>query len=440
MVYLPSPGFLGLPRPTPDFLLKNHPVVCINYRWSNALGAVSGRSSSLPGSSGRSDADSQYFPTPLHDVLQAFTWLTSELLPLLSLELKKMARQTETESQPRPLVLYGDELGGTLATSLALTETRRVSTSARERQPSYHISALITKDATFDFSSILASSFPGSVTDRRKGLQTSTTAIDSGSSSYDLQQLFSDPSQAHDPFISPLLFFRTASWEVPPCFPSQLQNSRATGDSSTARADRDDEDHFTDLEYEYAISSATTLPKGPVAITNYTPQKARSAYLKFPPRDSNIRIPPTLFLVSGKAAVKEDEQILVKPKTRRRAPKIATTGSETSQIGDALLAPTKRKTRRKVKDESEGEKQTKDMIKAMRRSINLEAGSDTSDMPKRLPDQVANQCHDDTDIHTMEGGQDTDNSDSNRVYMAILEAGLDQESSIAQAWLRERGL
>ncbi|KAI9743017.1 MAG: hypothetical protein M1818_003312 [Claussenomyces sp. TS43310] len=128
------------------------------------------------------------FPTPLHDVLVAFDWVVANLC------------SSSTFHTPRPIAVCGSSIGGTLATSLALTESRPGKKS--------RISALAVQDAVFNWTDI-ATSIPS-----ESDGPTMKTLLDARG------HLFSSPAGCFDAFASPILFFRTSGLHVPLSFPS----------------------------------------------------------------------------------------------------------------------------------------------------------------------------------------------------------------------------
>ncbi|KAF3357183.1 hypothetical protein VdG1_05983 [Verticillium dahliae VDG1] len=91
----------------PDFLAP-FPTAVINYRWTGPSSLTS--SHTAPSTQDEFKAP-LYWPTPLHDVLFAYSWLLENLRP------ENQAR--------RAIYLYGTYLGATLAAALALTESHK---------------------------------------------------------------------------------------------------------------------------------------------------------------------------------------------------------------------------------------------------------------------------------------------------------------------------
>ncbi len=139
------------------------------------------------------------YPTPIHDVLAGNDWVVSHLQKTSSQSARK-----ETFG----LAVYGDLVGGGLATMLALTECRRGQLGA--------ITSAAVHNPIVDWVSVDEKATPGG----RKALDTRLL----NNSATDLQreavlrlrsQFFSKPSDYFDPFASPILFFRSAGKSVP---------------------------------------------------------------------------------------------------------------------------------------------------------------------------------------------------------------------------------
>jgi acetyl esterase/lipase len=192
------------------------------------------------------------FPIPLHDTLAAYDWITQNLLTPLPVS------TTRSSSAPPavPILVYGTGLGGTLATSLALTESRPA------QNPT--VSAFAVHETVFDWTGIVASapppSFPASTL---HGLRS---------------QLFASPANAFDAFASPILFFRTSGLATPLSLPTS-SNHRSPPAAATA-------------------TDAATKDPDPQFDDQYVPRKS---YLLFPPARSGLRIPDTRIAVSSSA-------------------------------------------------------------------------------------------------------------------------------------------
>jgi hypothetical protein len=200
-------------------------VAQINYHWDhNPPPPTDEPSSSPPLLSSSRKFNNHPFPTPLHDTLHAFSWLTEEYLPSLTTS-KSVSKATDYPSPPpssytnknklRPLLIYGTYLGGTLATSLALTESRTTKLST-------NIHGLIVLNGIFDWTSVATTKPPSSLD------SLATNSLDRIASNAPLtlrhlhalkQNLFATPSGCFDSFASPTLFFRSPGTSIPTLFP-----------------------------------------------------------------------------------------------------------------------------------------------------------------------------------------------------------------------------
>jgi len=233
IIHLPSQSIGHSPRdvPIPGALLAST-VIQIYPRWS----------------------PNHLFPNPIHDILHAYNWILENIL------------QQKPHGLHRSIAIYGEGLGGTLATSLALTESRPSQT-----RPT--ISVLAVKDAIFNWSRI-ASTPPPPNTPAPQESHVLTQDADPLSHGADLarlyalrSQLFRDPASTFDAFASPLLFFRTAGLAIPASFPEAASSSQA----------------------EEAQEDASNFV-------------SRKSHLRFPPKRSGLRIPVTRIGVSGGGA------------------------------------------------------------------------------------------------------------------------------------------
>jgi hypothetical protein len=144
------------------------------------------------------------FPTPVHDTMHAYSWLTETFLPSLTKKSTQPPSSTSPYAKPvsrviqppRPLLIYGAHLGGTLATSLALTESR----SSRLQN---HIAGLIVSNSVFDWTAVATKEAP-------KTASTPTEALTLTTLHRLKDHLFALPSACFDSFASPVLFFRSS--------------------------------------------------------------------------------------------------------------------------------------------------------------------------------------------------------------------------------------
>ncbi|KAL8951336.1 MAG: hypothetical protein Q9222_002701 [Ikaeria aurantiellina] len=175
------------------------------------------------------------YPQPIHDTLAAYDWIRTHLLP-------------HHPNPPPQIATCGSLLGGSLATTLALTECSPTG-----------ITACAVHNPIADWST----PFPPPQNQRGKAL-TSLRATS-----------FAKSEHRYDPFASPLLFFRTPAFELPP--PPSPFASVMSPTSSQDKADAG-----SDLV-----------------------QAKRRYHRTYPPLDSGLRIPKTRVLVGREFALKD---------------------------------------------------------------------------------------------------------------------------------------
>ncbi|KAL8715849.1 MAG: hypothetical protein Q9220_000516 [cf. Caloplaca sp. 1 TL-2023] len=167
------------------------------------------------------------WPIPLHDTLAAYDWIRTHLLP--------------QHLQPRPqIAICGSLLGGSLALTLALTECKTGG-----------ITACAAHDPIADWSSPFT-------TPRNHQDEVLTSMR---------QTLFAKAEHRYDPFASPLLFFRTPAFELPPP-PSPYAHLISPG-STQASAGAGDELIPARRRYHRTyppIDSALRIPKTRISV------------------------------------------------------------------------------------------------------------------------------------------------------------------------------
>ena len=278
------------------------PVAQINYRWNNPQSLSQGLSNSP-------DSARHEFPTPLHDTLHAYTWLTTSFLPsftpnLISEPLPlrspspygSATSQAARHSLVRPLLIYGSFLGGTLASSLSLTETQiRPVTSS--------IEGVIIRNGVFDWTHV-ATSRPFSATNRSP--ITNDLAAITGRDVWDINllhalktRLFAFPASAFDPFASPVLFFRSPGFSVPSHFPGTAPSALAPKSDDPALLDglSISEEELASLRESTSNSPGST----PRHDSDEEVAVSRRSALRFPPKHSGLRIPHSLFLTTSES-------------------------------------------------------------------------------------------------------------------------------------------
>ncbi|CAG8959007.1 hypothetical protein HYFRA_00012166 [Hymenoscyphus fraxineus] len=321
-IYLPPTGcHLRESHPSiPSFLLSPSAAIArINYRWNHLsssprhVSTDADEPSSSPSTPNLLTSDPGYanhpFPTPLHDTLHAFSFLTDSLLPSYSPDSAKPKTNgtstrksvwatpppTPSKTLQRPIIIYGSYLGGTLAASLGLTESQISKTL------SYQISGVISKNGIFDWTEFGSTPPPeGEAPSQAEDFE-----------SWDMKKLhrikkhlFSDPAGTFDNFVSPALFFRTAGTNVPPKWPSNEEDPTENEYSELMF----DDDMFlsspvlNNTSIQSALTKPTPPPRGRARKTTVDlSPAARKSHLKFPPPRSGLKIPRSLFLVAPPA-------------------------------------------------------------------------------------------------------------------------------------------
>ncbi|KAF7545763.1 hypothetical protein G7Z17_g8931 [Cylindrodendrum hubeiense] len=231
----PFPRLDGLPAPLPEFL-RGKPVASINYRWTSPAAASAGRDS---------DNTSQW-PMPIHDTCFAYSWLVENLAP--------------EGQQRRDIYVYGSHLGGSLATSLSLTETHP--------HMRFAVRGVISYNGVYNWTMFLPDHPVNRPSKRAKN--PTRPSPPEGTHLHRLQELLPDlfrsPEDMFDVFVSPGMLFHNPGLLVPSSY-------RISGEEAAA------------LEALVNPDSDTPPPKIP-----------RKSHLIFPPRTSTLKIPETLFL------------------------------------------------------------------------------------------------------------------------------------------------
>jgi hypothetical protein len=200
--------------------------------------------------------------------------------------------------------VYGSHLGATLATSLSLTEA-----IASKSHP-VRISGLIARNGIYDWTGI-ASSKPPETEEYELGLGGDVWNWDENELYGLREKLFSNPAGSFDTFASPVLFFRTAGVSVLMRWPgsSSSDSPSATEPYQEYLIDSAEPSPFhPDFDSEFSVErSPGSEQQTSISDSQSTPKKgdvdeeveiARISHLKFPPRDSGLKIPRSLFLTT----------------------------------------------------------------------------------------------------------------------------------------------
>jgi hypothetical protein len=187
------------------------------------------------------------------------------------------------------MYVYGSYLGATLATSLALTETRTHQRMA--------VRGLIASNGIYNWTSFLPDHRINQPTKTKSGKIKPAPTVAEGSPLHLLSQqlpvLFKSPTNLFDVFASPCLFFQTAGMLVPKSFTYSEEMSSMV-------------DSLAGLSF----------PDSPLTLSAFKPPRRGS--LVFPPRRSNLKIPEALFLY-------DTPPVPVVPATKRKSPSASMT-------------------------------------------------------------------------------------------------------------------
>ncbi len=228
--------------------LDAYPTAVINYRWPETLpdetiGVGDGKQQPL------------HWPTPIHDTLFGYGWITKNLAP--------------PERQRRDIYVCGSYLGASLGAALTLTEAH-----PDERMA---VRGLAAYNGIYNWTTFLPDHPINKASEWRLG-DLAMPKLEGSTFHYLKQQipiLFKSPSNLFDPFASACLFFHTAGLLAPSDF------AYGTLPSSLLQA-------------------IETLSQGPTshesAALEATVKAPRKGYLAFPPRRSSLKIPKSLLV------------------------------------------------------------------------------------------------------------------------------------------------
>lgn len=196
-----------------------------------------------------------------------------------------------------------------------------------------NIAGLVVRDGVFDWTHVAASRDPS----LPSGPSSPPSPLSHSSDSHEEQSnlatelvkpwslhtlhtlkthLFSSPASAFDLFASPLLFFRTPGLAVPklPYFPGCEPPATAPPSVDLSALSLSDAEYAALTSSEFDTLPASEQPSSDKkegeeeAKPEDGPETARSSHLRFPPRDSGLKIPRSLFLVSNTASSRRQSQ------------------------------------------------------------------------------------------------------------------------------------
>ncbi|KAI4118852.1 MAG: hypothetical protein LQ345_001142 [Seirophora villosa] len=201
------------------------------------------------------------YPKPIHDLLASYDWILAHLLP-------------SSSSNPAPNIgVCGEHAGGSLAATLALTE-------CHAHKPG-GITAAALGNPVVDWTSPFKP--PHTTTKNHTTNDNSPNRPDS-SLTKNLAALrarsFAQPQHQHDPFASPLLFFRTPAHDLSP---SPSSSSSSSSQNELPAGDNNDEDN-------------DAIP----------PPPKRLSHRKYPPVEAlHLRLPRTRILLGETHPLRE---------------------------------------------------------------------------------------------------------------------------------------
>lgn len=291
LVYLP-PFYSGSetqPLPLPSFC-RDLPTAVINYRWTGFSPDISNGGSGHVAAAASSSSGHLKWPMPVLDTSKALSWLYANLGP--------------PQYERRDVFVYGSYLGASLAASLALTQNhphRRMTVRGCVAfNGVYNWTMFLDNHLIHKQNRKAASLLSGTVLD-----QFLTQPGDPGLRKLGdhKRSLFEKPENMFDHFASPCLFFHTPELLAPrtfdkqddagisraiyaatlpppsPSIPPDEESFERGGSSSLSEADREEHEEFI------------------TSLSARKPVRPPMRYgLKFPPRNSTLKIPEALLL------------------------------------------------------------------------------------------------------------------------------------------------
>lgn len=329
IVYLPPTG-VHLSRyhpPIPPYLLSTSTTLArINYRWNIPVTTEKRRSAT---SLYDKNVLSAYhpFPFPIHDTLQAWTYITESFLPKILLakspkppesEMKFVERCPSIQEIPspiskRPIIIYGDFLGATIAMSLALTE------SFEDYFGPTHEIRLIAKQGIYDWADI-GTTLLTKATSEMIHIHGEQKEIGSSWDKVSLlrlrKRLFPGPNRCLDVFASPSLLFRQAGISAPadwdslnqpssyfsPCFARDILHSHQTKINKNSNIEEHNPQILSELQNNVdKLQEVQRLRMSHISLT-------MRPYLEFPSLNSQLKIPKTLLLYQNTPPLEKSEK------------------------------------------------------------------------------------------------------------------------------------
>ncbi|KAK0667525.1 hypothetical protein QBC41DRAFT_278712 [Cercophora samala] len=297
IVIPPIPHTEGDPHSSLPPWLREYPAAIINYRWNNV--------------NDQSEYSPLKWPTPVHDLTFAYSWLSANL---------GLRPEKKKQILGRPAYVYGSYLGATLGAGLAFTEAHNPFLNLG--QGGMTVRGLIAHNGIYNWPMFLPDHpihrykhKPPKQGRLRLEVEEFGENTAFGFLYSQMPYLFPSPSNLFDPFASPTLFFQNAPLHVPEDFfnPSRFNNlppaspvasavdnflaeagvpesqpSQSDDPSSSPSANTTPLPELTSEEIDAVLAQKTAE-----AMAARPPRKA---HLIFPPRKSTLRVPETLLL------------------------------------------------------------------------------------------------------------------------------------------------
>jgi pimeloyl-ACP methyl ester carboxylesterase len=258
-------------------------IVTLNYRAGYAY-AGAGTAADRPGDEDKGKNRMLYrYPTPVHDTVAGLDWILQTL-------------------HPEQLFVFGSNIGGSLATTLALTESE-------------HIRAIAAHEPVCDWTSLddyctiqQPVETRDSVYEKQDSEETSADDIEQQQKSHEQpakakssrqrkkmapsdlvpllktrEYLFDSPSKYFDSFASPMLFLRSAGKDVPKMFPKYLTGPECpTPVLKTPLTDEELTDLW-DIHMQSEDGIASSTESSGQAEEPERPSRRRKALSRWPP-------------------------------------------------------------------------------------------------------------------------------------------------------------
>jgi acetyl esterase/lipase len=239
------------------------------------------------------------FPTPLHDTVTGYDWVLENLLAK-----RAISRPGRSDLVGR-IAVVGELLGGSLATSLALTECR----IGEPGIVAAAVSSPIVDWIAFDNEDIHDHHVDGSLNQSQQAELTPRALLDHR------RTIFRRPDAYFDPFASPVLFFRSAGADVPAALIEDPRGYEGMSDmdllAQLCREEGEEQDYFrAQLAMRTAalaqVSHQKASPRSSEEIFGeilYPTVKKRKASRRYPSPALKLRLPPFHITTGGRGSI-----------------------------------------------------------------------------------------------------------------------------------------